>query len=111
MTSSLRDGWRAEIQSMRRNTLSHSVKAGDHVQEKSALIQPGPVSFADFSNRFATQLIQTTLASLIQRFEFEVVDTSWERDVRVARESILTAPAFESKGVKFSLSGYREHDV
>ncbi|RYP85753.1 hypothetical protein DL769_000927 [Monosporascus sp. CRB-8-3] len=59
---------------------------------------------------FATQLIQTTLASLIQRFKFEIIETSWEKDVVASHESLLTAPAFGSKGVKFSLIGHRKRD-
>ncbi|KAI1337118.1 cytochrome P450 [Xylariaceae sp. FL0016] len=57
---------------------------------------------------FATQLIQFTLATLIQRFDFQVADTTWERDIAVSRESILTAPAFGSKGVKLELLGARD---
>jgi hypothetical protein len=39
------------------------------------------------------------------------MDTTWERDVAVSRESILVAPAFESEGVKLGLVGRREQYV
>jgi len=58
-------------------------------------------------SRFATQLVQLTLCTLIQRFAFQLVDTTWERDVAVSRESILTAPAFQSKGPRLSIVGSR----
>ncbi|KAI0190866.1 cytochrome P450 [Astrocystis sublimbata] len=56
---------------------------------------------------FATNLVQLTLATLIQRFDFEIIDTIWERDVLVSRESTLTAPAAGSEGVKLKLVGPR----
>ncbi|KAI0447296.1 cytochrome P450 [Xylaria telfairii] len=56
---------------------------------------------------FATNLIQLTVATLIQRFEFEIIDTIWERDVAVSRESTFTAPSFGSDGVKLKLVGDR----
>ncbi|OTB09752.1 hypothetical protein K445DRAFT_36843, partial [Daldinia sp. EC12] len=52
---------------------------------------------------FASQLVQITLATLIQRFEFQLVDTVWERDVAASRESLLAAPAYGSKGIRLSL--------
>ncbi|RYC58006.1 hypothetical protein CHU98_g8202 [Xylaria longipes] len=52
---------------------------------------------------FATNLVQLTLATLLQRFDFEIIDTIWERDVAVSRESTLTAPSFGSNGVKLKL--------
>lgn len=59
-------------------------------------------------NSFATNLIQLTLATLLRRFEFEIVDTIWERDVAVSRESTFTAPSFGSNGVKLKLVGDRK---
>ena len=63
-----------------------------------------------FASRFATQLVQLTLATLIQRFEFQLVDTTWERDVAVSRESILTAPAYQSTGVRLNLIASRKQE-
>lgn len=57
---------------------------------------------------FAMQQIEITVAALVQQFEFELVGTVWERDVAATRESLLTAPSFESKGIKFRMMGRRE---
>ena len=54
------------------------------------------------------QQIEILVAALVQRFEFELVDTDFERDVAVARESFLTAPSFEGKGVRLRLLRRRE---
>ncbi|KAK5988013.1 Cytochrome P450 monooxygenase hepH [Cladobotryum mycophilum] len=56
---------------------------------------------------FATQVIQLTVCTLIQRYSFELTDTSWEKDVATSRESLLTAPTFESQGIKLGIIGAR----
>ncbi|KAH7031686.1 cytochrome P450 [Microdochium trichocladiopsis] len=52
---------------------------------------------------FATHLIRLMLARFAQRFVFELADTDWDRDVKVVRESLLTASAHGSTGVKVVL--------
>ncbi|ROV86802.1 hypothetical protein VMCG_10851 [Cytospora schulzeri] len=57
---------------------------------------------------YSMQLIQFTLATLVQRFEFQLSDeTSFERDVKVARESLVTAPSSNSQGIKLSIIASR----
>lgn len=78
------------------------------------MLIPNPAKLCTRSNflgRFATQLIQFTLATLIERFEFQLVDTIWGRDVAIYRESLLTAPAFRSQAVKLKLVGLRGQDL
>ncbi|KAI0146233.1 cytochrome P450 [Xylariaceae sp. FL1272] len=60
------------------------------------------------SKEFATQFIQLTIATLVQRFEFKMGDTIWERDLAISTESILTAPSSASKGIKLGLLSQRE---
>ncbi|KAF4121952.1 Cytochrome P450 [Geosmithia morbida] len=56
---------------------------------------------------FATQVIQLTLCTLVQRFTFELGKTDFAKDIVPSRESILIAPAFASKGVKLKITGMR----
>lgn len=57
------------------------------------------------NNRYTIQLIQFTLATLIQRFIFELdKDTSFNRNVKVVRESLVTSPSYNSKGIRLSIS-------
>ncbi|RYP47625.1 hypothetical protein DL768_006341 [Monosporascus sp. mg162] len=69
------------------------------IDEKRYFVAFGKGGRSCPGKEFATQLIQTTLASLIQRFKFDIVDTSWEKDVAASHESLLTVPAFGSKGL------------
>lgn len=43
------------------------------------------------------------LAKFAHRFDFELIDTEWDRDVKVVREALLTASAHGSEGVKIKL--------
>jgi len=56
-----------------------------------------------WKNRFATHLMRLMLAEFVYRFDFELVDTEWDRDVKVVREALLTASAHGSEGVKIKL--------
>ena len=49
---------------------------------------------------FAMYELLISIAVLIRRFEFELVDTIWERDVRVVRDCFLSEPMPGSQGVK-----------
>jgi hypothetical protein len=53
------------------------------------------------------QIINLAVCTLIQRFNFELTDTSWDKDVAANRESILIAPAFASQGIKLKFVGPR----
>ncbi|KAI1767847.1 cytochrome P450 [Hypoxylon sp. FL1150] len=79
------------------------------IDEKRYFIAFGQGGRACPAKEFGTQLMQMTLTTLVRRYEFKIVDTIWERDVAVSRSSLLAAPSFESKGVKLSLVGAREH--
>ncbi|KAI0441625.1 cytochrome P450 [Xylaria telfairii] len=59
------------------------------------------------SKEASTQFIQLTLATLIQRFDFEMYDTIWERDVAIKTESIVVAPSKASQGIKIKPVGVR----
>ncbi|KAI1332885.1 cytochrome P450 [Xylariaceae sp. FL0255] len=59
------------------------------------------------SKEFATQFIQLTLATLVQRFDFEMGDTVYDRDIAISTQSILTAPSKASTGIKLKLVGKR----
>ncbi|KAI0442317.1 hypothetical protein F4803DRAFT_519627 [Xylaria telfairii] len=57
------------------------------------------------SKEFATQFIQLILATLVQRFDFEIDDTIWGRDAAINTESILTEPSKASKDNKIKPVG------
>ncbi|KAI0396397.1 cytochrome P450 [Xylariaceae sp. FL0594] len=78
------------------------------IDEKRHFVAFGNGSRSCPGKDFATNLVQLTLATLVQRFEFQVVDTDWERDVAVSRESTLTAPSAGSTGIKFKVVRARD---
>ncbi|KAI0002389.1 cytochrome P450 [Xylariaceae sp. FL0662B] len=80
-----------------------------HIDEKRYNVPFGKGARGCPSKEFATHFIQLTLATLIRRFEFEMRDTIWERDVAVSTESILTAPSSASNGITINLVGSRRH--
>lgn len=41
-----------------------------------------------------------TLASIVMRFDFEIRDTTWERDIKIEREWFVGMPSVEGQGVK-----------
>ncbi|KAI0468832.1 cytochrome P450 [Xylaria cf. heliscus] len=77
------------------------------IDEKRYYIPFGKGARGCPSKEFATQFIQLTLATLVQRFDFEMDDTIWDRDVAIEAESMLTAPSKASKGIKVKPVGVR----
>lgn len=51
--------------------------------------------------------LQVTISTLIRRFEFDLVDTVWERDVEVVRDCFLSEPRPGTKGPKLKIVGFR----
>ena len=49
---------------------------------------------------FATTMMLMTMASVFRRFEFELVDTVYERDVKIVRDCFIGDVDPETKGVK-----------
>jgi len=56
---------------------------------------------------FAMAELQITVAVLVRRFDFELVDTTYERDVKVVRDCFLTEASPGSRGVKVKVVGLR----
>ena len=56
----------------------------------------------------ATAEIHLTLASVISRFELELVDVVRERDVDVVHDFVNTSPSLESKGMNVRVTGVKE---
>ncbi|KAG9242947.1 cytochrome P450 [Calycina marina] len=56
----------------------------------------------------AMKELQTTVATLFRRFEFELVDTMRENDVEVVRDCFLTDVKPGSSGVKVRVAGLRD---
>lgn len=44
-----------------------------------------------------------TLASIVMKFDFEIHDTIWERDVKIEREYFVGMPSKEAKGVRMKI--------
>lgn len=55
---------------------------------------------ADTSTSLAKAEISLTLATLFRRYEMELFDTTFERDVQVKHDMFLPQPSNESKGVR-----------
>ncbi|KAH7324238.1 cytochrome P450 [Stachybotrys elegans] len=81
--------------------------ASHPIDEKRYYIPFGKGARSCPSKEFATQFIQLIVATLIQRFDFNMDDAIWERDVAAASESVLTSPSTESKGLKIYPVGQR----
>lgn len=45
-----------------------------------------------------------TLASIVMKFDFEIYDTTWERDVKIDREWFVGMPSGEAQGVKVKIT-------
>lgn len=46
-----------------------------------------------------------TLASIVMKFDFELYDTNWERDIKIEREWFVGMPSTEAKGVRVKIVG------
>ncbi|TAQ83096.1 hypothetical protein B7494_g8578 [Chlorociboria aeruginascens] len=57
---------------------------------------------------FAMAELQTTIAYLIRRFDFQLVDTTREKDVEVVRDCFLSEPRPGSRGVKVRVVDIRK---
>lgn len=94
-----------------RGTLCRSERVREAVPEESTYTHADTAPLRDYfdlanksgENRFATHLIRLMLAKFAHRFDFELIDTEWDRDVKVVREALLTASAHGSEGVKIKL--------
>ena len=51
--------------------------------------------------------LQVTISALIRRFEFELVDTTYIKDVEVVRDCFLSEPRPGSRGVKVIVAALR----
>ncbi|KAF2756045.1 cytochrome P450 [Pseudovirgaria hyperparasitica] len=56
---------------------------------------------------YAQGQMQMVLATLCRRYEFELVDTTYERDVKISREPFLAHASLDSRGVKIRITGLR----
>ena len=45
-----------------------------------------------------------TLASIVMKFDFELYDTTWERDVKIEREWFVGMPSTEAEGVRVKIA-------
>lgn len=52
--------------------------------------------------------IYTALAMTVRRFEFELVDTVYDRDIKVVRDCFLGEPSLEGRGVTVKVVGLRQ---
>lgn len=51
-----------------------------------------------------------TLATLVRRFDFELYDTDFERDVKIVEDRFVGEPSSESRGVRVKLAP-KEKDI
>lgn len=68
----------------------------------------GNLTMANEFSSLALYEMYITIATLVRRYELELFDTTWERDVNCLREPFLALPSRESKGIRVKIIGHRE---
>ena len=48
------------------------------------------------------------LAMIVRKFDLQLFDTDWERDVKVKRDCFLGLPGLDSRGVRVKVTGMRD---
>lgn len=61
------------------------------------------LTFTDVIHTAWTEMY-LTLASIVMKFDFEIYDTTWERDVKIEREWFVPMPSVDAKGVRVKIT-------